>query len=420
MQTNRRTLLKSAAALASGALPASTAGNPDWTKIRQDFPWLRERLWLTAADFHPIGAHSLRSMESYLAYRTQGPGEGRTPYSGAEQRETKEMFARLINAKPDEIAFVQNTTDGENIVVAGLDFGDGRGNVVIDDLHYQASKFLYRMMEREGRIQLRVVARRPGTPWTVTPDDMEKAIDRNTKLVSLALVSNINGYLHDVKATSEIAHARGALVYADIIQGAGAIPIDVRTMGIDAAACGTYKWLMADRGFGFLYVREDLQEKSVRRSRYGVRQFSSPNHAQADSQFTLLPGAARYEAGGSFSGSGGVCAHASLKYIHSLGIANIRAHAKALTARLQRELPRLGYPALTPADHPTPIVSFLTPDYEKAIAKVKKAFGETVIAFRRWEFTAKDGSVEIVKGMRISPSVYNNDSDIDRLLNALA
>jgi selenocysteine lyase/cysteine desulfurase len=190
-------------------------------------------------------------------------------------------------------------------------------------------------------------------------------------------------------------------------------------MGIDAAACGTYKWLMADRGFGFLYVREDLQEKTVRRSRYGVRQFSSPNHAQADSQFTLLPGAVKYEAGGSFSGSGGICAHASLKYIHDLGIPAIRAHAKALTTRLQRELPRLGYPALTPPDNATPIVSFLTPDYEKAIAKVKKAFGDTVIAFRRWEFTAKDGTVEIVKGMRISPSVYNNDSDIDRLLNAL-
>ena len=419
MQTNRRAVLKSAAALASGALPAA-AGDPDWSQIREDFPWLREHAWLTAADYHPIGAHSLRAMERYLAYRTQGPGEGRTPYSGAEQRETKEMFARLINAKPGEIAFVQNTTDGENLVVSGLDFGKGRPNVVIDDLHYQASKFLYRMMEREGRIELRVVPRRPGNPWAVMPEDMERAIDRNTRLVSMALVSNINGYLHDAKATSEIAHARGALVYADIIQGAGAIPIDVRAMGIDAAACGTYKWLMADRGFGFLYVREDLQEKTIRRSRYGVRQFSSPNHAQADSQFTLLPGAVKYEAGGSFSGSGGVCAHAALEYIHKLGIPNIRAHAKALTDRLQRELPRLGYPPLTPPDNPTAIVSFLTPDYEKAMAKVRKAFGDTVIAFRRWEFTRKDGAVEIVKGIRISPSVYNNDGDIDRLLNALA
>jgi selenocysteine lyase/cysteine desulfurase len=167
-------------------------------------------------------------------------------------------------------------------------------------------------------------------------------------------------------------------------------------------------------------VREDLQDEKVHRSRFGVRQFSSPNRAQADSQFTLLPGAARYEAGASISASAGLSVLASLRYIHALGINRIRAHAKSLTDRLQREIPRLGYAAITPAENPTPIVSFLTPEYEKTAAKVQKAFGETVIAFRRWEFTGKGGEVEIVTGMRISPSIYNHDGDIDRLLNALS
>ncbi|MCC6860018.1 MAG: hypothetical protein IT158_15730, partial [Bryobacterales bacterium] len=88
--------------------------------------------------------------------------------------------------------------------------------------------------------------------------------------------------------------------------------------------------------------------------------------------------------------------------------------------RLQKELPRLGYPGITPPENPTPIVSFLTPDYQKAVAKVEKAFGTTVIAFRRWEVTEPSGEVNVVGGMRISPSVYNNQGDIDRLLNALS
>ena len=419
MKPNRRDLLRSVAAAATPATTRAAAGVPDWAAVRQDFPWLKRKVWLSGADYHPISIHSLRAMEKYLAWRVHGPGEDRSNYTPQQQRETKELFAKLVNAKPSEIAFVQSTTDGENIVVAGMRLAEMKGNVVIDDLHYQASKFLYRMLQSEGRIELRVVRHRRDGYWRIDPGDMEKAIDRNTRLVSLALVSNINGYLHDVRKTADIAHAHGAYVYGDVIQGAGAIPIDVRSMGIDFAACGAYKWLMGDFGFGFLYVREDLQDAVVRRSRYGVRQFSSPNQAQADSKFDLLPGAARYESG-SFSYCGGVCAHAALQYIHKMGIPNIRAHAKELADRLQKELPRMGYPAVTPPDNPTPIVSFLLPEYEKTAAKLHKAFGETVIALRRWEFTEESGEVRLICGMRISPSVYNNQEDIDKLLNALA
>lgn len=80
----------------------------------------------------------------------------------------------------------------------------------------------------------------------------------------------------------------------------------------------------------------------------------------------------------------------------------------------------MGYPAITPPDNPTSIVSFLLPEYEKTAARLKQVFGDTVVALRRWEFTGASGEVTIVKGMRISPSVYNNQSDIDRLLNALS
>ena len=132
---------------------------------------------------------------------------------------------------------------------------------------------MYRMLAREGKIALKVI---PHRNWRIDVADIDRAVDRETRLVSLALVSNINGYLHKVKAISDIAHARGAILYADIIQAAGAVPIDVEAMGIDCAGCGAYKWLMGDSGFGFLYVKEAVQGAIVQRSRYGVRQYRRP------------------------------------------------------------------------------------------------------------------------------------------------
>ena len=71
------------------------------------------------------------------------------------------------------------------------------------------------------------------------------------------VVASYNGFQHDLKAVCDLAHANGAYVYADIVQSVGAVPLDVRAIGLDFAACSGFKWLMADFGLGFLYARED-------------------------------------------------------------------------------------------------------------------------------------------------------------------
>lgn len=386
---------------------------PDFDAVRADFPRASSKPYLVAAETHPFNVNTLRAIEGYSQFRALGPGEGRIYFTRDMQSELKRLFADLINGKPEEIAFVMSTTHGENIVAAGLDLASRGGNVVIDDLHFPASIYLYAALEKLGHIELRIV-RHKG--WKIKFADMEKAIDPNTRLVSMALVSNINGYMHEAKAISDLAHANGALVYGDIIQAVGNTPVDVHAMGIDCCASSTYKWLMGDFGIGFLYVRKDLQGTAIKQTRYGLRALKGLRGRD----FTLRDDASIYEGTTSIPNLPGMCAYEGLKYITKLGVDNIRAHAKPLTDRLQKEMPDLGYIPITPLDSPTPIVSFLTPDPKATRAKLDKAFGQRVVSHSRWRKTNDKGETETLNGIRIAVSVYNNDDDIDQLLNALS
>ena len=282
----------------------------------------------------------------------------------------------------------------------GLDLAKQKGaNIVIDELHFTSSLYMYKELEKKG-VQLRIVKHRN---WKIEPEDMAKAIDKNTKLVSMAMVSNVNGFMHDVKAVSAIAHARGAHVFADIIQAVGAVPVDVKALGIDFASSGTYKWLMGERGIGFLYVREDLQGTVLPTTRYGHRQVSNFNRAQLT--WEPMPGAARYETGG-IPVIMAAAVNAGIDYVNKCGLGNIRMHAQQLTDRLQKELPPLGYKPLTPIETQTPIVAFEVKD-PAATTKMLQAghVAGTVIANEN--------------RIRLAVSVFNTHEDIDRVVAVL-
>lgn len=401
VQINRRELLQTA-----GAVMAK--GASDFSRCRADFPWSENQIFLNNAGWHPMGVHSVNAIHRYLDYKLKGPGPGRDEVGGDKQEAVRAMFARLIGAQPREIAFVQSTLMGENLVVQGLGIPGSRYNVVTDELHYEGSMFLYKTLQQEG-LDVRIAKRRN---WRVEARDYEPLVDRNTRLLACSLVSYLNGYLHDAKAISALAHTHNAYVYADIVQAAGAVPIDVKAGGIDFAACSGYKWLMGDRGLGYLYVRDELQGKVMRSLQHGDRQFT-------DFEYHILPYDSpgpypaswkrRTDAGGQYevgniSNSAVAAQHEALRYILDLGVENIRAHARPMTEKLQRELPRLGYEPMTPPGNQTPIVSFVVKDPAATARKLKQA---GVVAKVQWHH------------MRVSPSVYNTMADVDRLLNAL-
>jgi selenocysteine lyase/cysteine desulfurase len=402
---NRREFLIGAGALAATARPAFAVQSPRPSTVlpatlRADFPGATIETYLNPAAIHPLGTFAADAIERTLAFRMRGAGAGREDFGVGKQNDLKARFGRMINATPAEIAFISSTSDGENIVTLGLDLPAKKGNVVIDELHFTSSLYMFKELEKRG-VELRIVKHRN---WAIDVKDVDRAIDRNTRLVSMAVVSNVNGFMHDVKAVSDIAHARGAYVFADIIQAVGAVPLDVKALGIDFASTGTYKWLMGERGFGFLYVREDLQGTVLPTTRYGHRQVANFNRAQLT--WEPLPGAAMYESG-NIPVVLAAAVSAGIDYVNAIGVDRIRAHARQLTDRLQTEVPALGYKSLTPPETPTPIVAFALKD-AAATAKALQAarVAATVVANE--------------SRLRLSVSVFNNHDDIDRVVAVLS
>ena len=407
---NPRQSLGNAVAFAAPAGPcavASPGGIPDFDVVRTDFPRARTAAYFDNASSHPLSVGSAAALHRYIDWVTNEVGEPWWPSWAAPRDESKNLFARLINARPEEIAFARSTVEAESNLLNGMREHLSGGNVVTNDLHYAAALYNYKMRQQEG-LDVRVVKHRD---WQIDLRDMERAVDRNTRLISISLVSNVNGYLSDAQALSDLAHAHGAYLYVDIIQAAGAVPIDVNAMGIDLAACSTFKWLMGVKGFGFLYVRADLQGTVVKPTQHsgGVRLNYAPwveeaDPAVVDISFTPRPGPACYEVSYP-SYEGAVCAQESLRYIHRLGVHNIRNHVRTLTDRLQEELPAMGYPSITPKGNESPILAFVTEDPATTMTRLRNA--GVHVAMRHGN------------KMRISPSVFNNQEDVDRLLESL-
>jgi selenocysteine lyase/cysteine desulfurase len=393
--------LNGGAEAAPPALPAAPTSLPDKASF-----YVSDLTYLDSGSQHPASRGAKAAAEAYLAHRTFGPGAEK--YSLGEDA-VRAKFAKLINASgPDDIAFVQSTTAGEQMVLRGLGLPQDGAHIVSDTLHFFGSLPTYEELARQG-CKVTWVRDRDGR---IPLADMKQAITKDTKLVALSLVSTINGFEHDLKAVCDIAHANGALVYADIIHAAGCVPVDVQASDVDFAACASYKWLMGDFGLGFIYARKDVREHLLRRDYgyEGISKFDPHIYPFDPPGNTIVDYAYADNAEGRFAH--GTTAFAviaqlgySLDYIAALGVPAIQAHAQKLTDHAKKELARLGYQMMTPPETKTPLVACAL---ENAREKLRSKMAAANIRI-----------TTMGNRFRISPSVFNDEADIERFLSVL-
>lgn len=389
-------------ASASPSNSAAAAGSD----YRSQFPRLQQDVYINAARGTPLSTFSATGLDRYEEICRYGVGEGRGEPFFDMLDHIREDFGRLIGAKASEIALVQCTKAGEQIVLDGLPGLRAGGNVVTNDYHYNGSLHNLIGLKKAG-LDVRIVR---SSGWEVDLDAMRAAIDERTALVALTLVSNVNGRIEAAAELAEMAHAKGALVYADIIQAAGIVPMDVRELGIDFAACSGYKWLFGIHGAAFFYVRQELQGTALAdrlfpgHARINYPPWAPQPAADADLYGYRAPTDARRYQPGHVNYLGFCALHEGLRFIHRLGVERLQQHSVALNQHLLAKIDADRYPCVSPHPQRSPIVTFLGRRNDQLAARLKQARVSVTLQGDR---------------IRISPAIYNTLEDIDLLFDVL-
>jgi selenocysteine lyase/cysteine desulfurase len=395
----------------------------DLAVARSFFPGTRDRVFLDAACI------SLLPVQAEAALRQLGqdllscpPGDASAHHIALDRTadQPRREAARLIGARPEDVALVESTTQGLEIVAAAVPLGPC-DKVLVGDTEFLGLAVPWVPRQERDGFRIEVVPNRDGR---VLVDDFARAADGHTRMILLSSVQWTNGYRADLAAFSDLARSRNLVLVVDAIQQLGAFPLDVSRTPVDFLVCGGHKWLNAPAGRGFLYVHPRQVER-LRPPAWGYLNIEEPAGGWAAyfatptipavRPYDFTPTARRFEVGGTANYSGNVVLGASLALINELGPAAIEAHVRRLTDLLVAELPRAGARLVSPPEPEarSGIVTFtLGCGPGRDAAFLQKLRGRRVLISQR--YTAGVG------GLRVSVHFFNNDDDVRQLAGAVA
>jgi len=311
------------------------------------------------------------------------------------------LIARIIGAAAGEVTMHPNVSVAQSIVASCFNWSGKRNKVVSEGLNFPSNLYIHRQLEGLGA---RVVTVPSTDGITVPLEELLRAIDEETLLVSVSHVIFKSAFIQDLRAITERAHRVGAHVIADIYQSAGAVPVNVRELGVDFATGGSVKWLCGGPGAGYLYVRRDLWPQLKPRVT-GWMAHRNP--------FAFDPGAIEFAEdafrflNGTPNIPGLYAARSGYEIIGEVGVENIRAKSLRQTSRLIGLAEDAGFRVNTPKD---PAERGGTVTLEVPNAK------EVTQELLRRDFLVdfRPGA-----GIRIAPHFYTNDEELDLVMGEI-
>lgn len=313
----------------------------DW---RKEFPVLDKTVYLIS---HSLGAMPRRTRDRLNEYadtwatrsiRAWEEGWWEMPITVGN------LIAKIIGAGEGEVTMHPNVSVCQSIVASCFDWNGRRNKIVSEGLNFPSNLYIHRQLESLGA---RVVTAPSDNGITVPLERLLAAIDEETLLVSVSHVIFKSAFIQDLRPIIERAHKVGAMVIADIYQSAGAVPVNVRELGVDFATGGSVKWLCGGPGAGYLYVRRDLWGKLRPRVTGWMAHrkpfaFDPGPIDYADDAFRFLHGTPNIP--------GLYAARSGYEIINEVGVENIRAKSVRQTSMLLQLAEQAGYRVNSPTE----------------------------------------------------------------------
>ncbi|HSB48726.1 MAG TPA: aminotransferase class V-fold PLP-dependent enzyme [Burkholderiales bacterium] len=370
----------------------------DWVAIRSEFPTLARWTYLDCARKTIPPRCQEEALQDYM--RDVYENAGADAWSAINVAQTRAAMAELLGAKPSEIAFTKNTTEGLNIAAHGFDLKPG-DNVVLTDLEHVANVWVWKHWEAKG-VELRYARNREGR---LPLDAFLEKMDARTRVVSTAYVTYGNGYRVNLPELGRACRDRGVRLVVDGVQGIGILSERLDALGADVIACGGHKGLLGLTGSGIIWCREDLVNDL--RTDFVKQPAAEPApRAHVQSQFDYMRTAHRFE-GGNPNFLAIRVFRKGAEFLRAVGLDRIERRVRELTTECLRLLKAARLDSQTPDvwEERAHIVNVLVPDAAGLMERLREK--------HRVVTNVKDGA------LRVSMSFYNDESDLERAVRAI-
>jgi len=225
-------------------------------EARELFPHIKSgKIYFNHAATGPFSKNVLSIVNEYLLQRSETNIDNFRELMEVTG-ETKKYLCQMLNCTADRIAFVDNTSNGLNILAQGIKWKKG-DSIILNDIEFPANVYPFLNLEKEG-VEVEFVKSKNGI---VSADDIICSIKPSTRLISISYVQFLTGYKVDLEKIGNVCREKGIIFSVDAIQGLGAFTLDVEKNKVDFISCGTAKWLLGMQGLAFIYISEKLQQQ---------------------------------------------------------------------------------------------------------------------------------------------------------------